>query len=163
MTHGIARGAAPAPCRHSFASRAAPAALSEVTGQAVDRGAAYDGELGRTRGCEGRCCTYRCCGRLIFPACQACSGELMSHNTVKNIVANKGNIDYCIEVRQLCLPAPRCPAAPPTSLSVRRTRATCSTICALSLVLSRVLIRRRRAPTASCPGQAVGREVSPCG
>jgi hypothetical protein len=26
----------------------------------------------------------------------------MSHNTVKNIVANKGNIDYCIEVRQLC-------------------------------------------------------------
>lgn len=30
-------------------------------------------------------------------AIEACSGELMSHNTYKNIVHNKGNIDYCIE------------------------------------------------------------------
>jgi hypothetical protein len=90
----------------------------------------------------------------MFPACQACSGELMSHNTVKNIVANKGNIDYCIEVRQLCLPAPDCPAAPPTSLSVRRTRATCNTICALSLIVSRVFSRqRRRAPRLRALGR----------
>ena len=27
---------------------------------------------------------------------QACSGELMSHNTYANIVKNKSNIDYCI-------------------------------------------------------------------
>lgn len=30
-------------------------------------------------------------------ALEACSGALMSHNTYKNIVANKGNMDYCIE------------------------------------------------------------------
>lgn len=34
---------------------------------------------------------------------QACSGELMSHNTYKNIVKNKGNVDYCIEVRRSTL------------------------------------------------------------
>jgi len=103
--------------------RAAPAvASSEVTGPStVDRGgAANDGDMGRGR--EGRCCTYRCCGLLIFAACQACSGELMSHNTVKNIVANKGNIDYCIEVRQLCRRPDvllRCPLAFPSGVRVQ--------------------------------------------
>ena len=103
MARGNARGGAPAHCVTPSPPRAAPAIASwQVTGQAIDRGgAAYDGDLGRTWGCEGRCCTYRCWGLLIFAPCQACSGELMSHNTVKNIVANKGNIDYCIEVRQL--------------------------------------------------------------
>ena len=28
---------------------------------------------------------------------EACSGELMSHNTYANIVKNKSNIDYCID------------------------------------------------------------------
>lgn len=54
------------------------------------------------------------------------------------------------------MPAPRCPAALPACLSVRCTRATWSTSCALSLVVLRVLIRLRlRAPMVSCPGQAV--------
>ena len=39
-------------------------------------------------------------GMLIL---QACSGELMSHNTYKNIVKNKGNVDYCIEVHSTLL------------------------------------------------------------
>mmetsp|Transcript_24230 Transcript_24230/g.35521 ORF Transcript_24230/g.35521 Transcript_24230/m.35521 type:complete len:92 (-) Transcript_24230:241-516(-) len=30
-------------------------------------------------------------------ALESCSGALMSHNTYKNIVSNKGNMDYCIE------------------------------------------------------------------
>jgi len=30
-------------------------------------------------------------------ALEACSGALMSHNTYKDIVKNKGNIDYCVE------------------------------------------------------------------
>ena len=34
---------------------------------------------------------------------QACSGQLMSHNTYDNIVKNKGNIDYCIEVHFLAM------------------------------------------------------------
>ena len=29
---------------------------------------------------------------------QECSGQLMSHNTYQNIVKNKGNIDYCVDV-----------------------------------------------------------------
>ena len=34
----------------------------------------------------------------------------MSHNTYDNIVKNKGNIDYCIEVRTVwtCAPAGHC-------------------------------------------------------
>jgi hypothetical protein len=34
-------------------------------------------------------------------ALEAASGQLMSHNTYQDIVKNKGNIDYCIEVRHL--------------------------------------------------------------
>jgi hypothetical protein len=34
-------------------------------------------------------------------ALEAASGQLMSHNIYQDIVKNKGNIDYCIEVRHL--------------------------------------------------------------
>ena len=39
---------------------------------------------------------------LEYYISQACSGQLMSHNTYDNIVKNKGNIDYCIEVLFSC-------------------------------------------------------------
>ena len=44
----------------------------------------------------------RVCVSLSLSLCisvmlQACSGELMSHNTYANIVKNKSNIDYCID------------------------------------------------------------------
>ena len=48
------------------------------------------------------CSCVRACVRLSLSLCisvmlQACSGELMSHNTYANIVKNKSNIDYCID------------------------------------------------------------------
>lgn len=33
---------------------------------------------------------------MIYRYVQALGGELLSHNTYKNIVNNKANIDYCI-------------------------------------------------------------------
>ena len=48
----------------------------------------------------------------------------MSHNTYDNIVKNKGNIDYCIEVTAVHLP---CPAAahPGPFQACWRIAATC--------------------------------------
>ena len=35
--------------------------------------------------------------QAVAAALEACSGELISHNTTQNIINNKANIDYCID------------------------------------------------------------------